>query len=71
MFVKENITKEDIEFYDLNGYIIFNINDDALIDEVNNDVNNHIKEGDFKTNSKIYSYNDSPRIVESWKVLDS
>jgi ectoine hydroxylase-related dioxygenase (phytanoyl-CoA dioxygenase family) len=69
--MKKNITKEDVEFYDLNGYIIFNINDDALIDKVNNDVNNYIKEGDFKTNSKMYSYNDSPRIVESWKVLDS
>ena len=38
--MKKNITKEDVEFYDLNGYIIFNINDDALIDKVNNDVNN-------------------------------
>ena len=49
------------------GYTVFNINDDLLIDRVNEDVANILKVGDVKTNSKIYSYNNSPRIVESYK----
>lgn len=65
------ITKESAESYKKDGYVIFNIRDDDLIDEVNSDVNDHLKKGGFKTNSKIFSYNDSPRIVESWKVLES
>ena len=69
--MKKSTTKEAINFYKDNGYIIFNINDDKLIDKVNNDVHEYVKKGDFKTNSKIYSYNESPRIVESWKVIDS
>lgn len=64
-------TQEVINFFKKNGYIIFNIKNDKLIDEVNNDVKNHIIKGDFKTNSQIYSYNEHPRIVESWKVLPS
>ena len=47
------------------------IEQDKLIDEVNNDVDLYVRKGEFKTNSKIYSYNESPRIVESWKVIDS
>ncbi len=63
--------KKGLEFYKDNGYLIFNIDDDELIDQVNKDVENHLNEGKIKTNSKIYSYNDSPRIVESWKSLES
>ena len=69
--MKNNISNESIDFYKENGYVIFNINNDKLIDEVNKDVDLYVKKGDFKTNSKIYSYNKSPRIVESWKFLDS
>ena len=65
------INKESVEFYKKNGYIIFNIYNDNLLDEVNNDIEKHVKSGLFKANSKIYSYNESPRIVESWKVFDS
>jgi ectoine hydroxylase-related dioxygenase (phytanoyl-CoA dioxygenase family) len=53
--------------FEKNGYIIFNINDDELIQEVNSDVDKIINDQNFKTNSKIYSYNDAPRIVESYK----
>ncbi len=49
------------------GFVIFNINDNSLIDAVNLDIENHIRAGKLKTNSKIYSYNASPRIVESHK----
>jgi ectoine hydroxylase-related dioxygenase (phytanoyl-CoA dioxygenase family) len=69
--MEKQITSKSIEFYRENGYIIFNINNDKLIDEVNNDVDLYVRKGEFKTNSKIYSYNESPRIVESWKVIDS
>jgi ectoine hydroxylase-related dioxygenase (phytanoyl-CoA dioxygenase family) len=50
-----------------NGYTIFNIMDDRLIDDVVRDVRAIVNARDFKTNTKIYSYNDSPRIVESHK----
>ena len=69
--MKKNIKNESVKFFKENGYVIFNVNDDYLIDEVNKDVEEYVKKGNFKTNSKIYSYNKSPRIVESWKVLDS
>jgi ectoine hydroxylase-related dioxygenase (phytanoyl-CoA dioxygenase family) len=56
------------KFYFENGYLIFNINDDILIDAVNNDVKEIIENGKkIKKNSKIFSYNESPRIVESYK----
>ena len=55
------------KFYEKEGYIIFNIDDNNLIDEVNNDIENILKnEKSLKKNTKIYSYNDSPRIVESY-----
>lgn len=69
--MNKNITNDEIDFYNHNGYIIFNIKNNNLIDAVNKDVNNFVEKGNFKTNSKIYSYNDSPRIVESWRVLES
>ena len=56
------------KFYQDNGYLIFNINDNLLIDRVNNDIEKIIQnEKKIKKNSKIFSYNDSPRIVESYK----
>lgn len=69
--MSEDEIKNGINFYKKNGYIIFNINNNDLIDKVNDDVDKHLNKGSVKTNSKIYSYNDSPRIVESWKVIDS
>ena len=55
-------------FYEENGYLIFNINDDFLIDKVNSDIQKILKkEKKIKKNSKIFSYNESPRIVESYK----
>lgn len=67
---KSEINK-GVEFYKENGYLIFNIDNNDLIDQVNHDVEKHLNKGQVKTNSKIYSYNDSPRIVESWKVIES
>jgi hypothetical protein len=62
---------EHKEYFDEEGYFIFNINDNDLIDQVNADVEKLIATDGVKKNSKIYSYNDSPRIVESWKVSES
>lgn len=59
---------ENKSFYKKEGYLIFNIDDNQLIDEVNLDVEKILKdEKNLKKNSKIYSYNESPRIVESYK----
>lgn len=53
--------------YDKEGYVVFNINDDVLIDCVNKDIDEILKSNEFRTNTKIYSYNESPRIIESFK----
>lgn len=54
--------------FDQNGFVIIPLIDaQELIDEVNLDIDAMIETGRFATNSKIYDYNGSPRIVESWK----
>jgi len=53
------------------GYCLFNINNNDLIKSINFDVENLLKSENFKTNTKIYSYNDSPRIVESYKYSEN
>tara|TARA_B100001250_G_C19783342_1_gene782935 strand:- start:761 stop:1537 length:777 start_codon:yes stop_codon:yes gene_type:complete len=64
LFVKNKLKKEFLE----KGYCVFNIKNDKLIDKVNSDINNLISGKKFKTNSKkIFSYTQSPRIVESYK----
>ena len=61
-----------IRQFDDDGYIVIKLdNAKALIDEVNSDVERLIQSGEYKTNSKIYSYNSSPRIVESWKYSEA
>ena len=54
--------------FEQNGYVIINVDDDELIDKVNDDVAKLIKNGNFSENTKIYSYNESPRIVSSYKL---
>ena len=50
------------------GYTVVSIDGiDELIEEVNLQVDDLVHRGEYRTNSKIYSYNDSPRIVESWR----
>jgi ectoine hydroxylase-related dioxygenase (phytanoyl-CoA dioxygenase family) len=38
-----------------------------IIDQANIDINNAIKQNNFKRNAETYHYNESPRIVEGWK----
>jgi hypothetical protein len=66
----QSLEKEKKDFFD-QGFITFNIGDQNLIDSVNTDIDNLIKTGSYKTNSAIYSYNQHPRIVESYKFSDS
>jgi len=58
-------------YFEENGYLVFNVGNDNLIDAVNKDVDNILKNKKFKTNTKIYSYNDSPRIVESYRFSEN
>jgi ectoine hydroxylase-related dioxygenase (phytanoyl-CoA dioxygenase family) len=66
----QNLENEKNAFFE-QGYITFNINDEGLIDSVNNDVDELIRSGSYKTNSAIYSYNEYPRIVESYKFSEN
>jgi ectoine hydroxylase-related dioxygenase (phytanoyl-CoA dioxygenase family) len=61
---------DKISFFE-HGYVIFNINDGELIDLVNSDVERIIRDESYKTNSAIYSYNNYPRIVESYKFSEN
>jgi ectoine hydroxylase-related dioxygenase (phytanoyl-CoA dioxygenase family) len=62
------IMKNQLAQFNDEGYVVFNLNDSkSLIDEINSDIQQLIENGEYKTNSKIYSYNNSPRIVESWR----
>jgi ectoine hydroxylase-related dioxygenase (phytanoyl-CoA dioxygenase family) len=61
----------ELDKFKSEGYIIFNIEDDQLIDSVNEDVAVLLETGEYAKNSKIYSYSDSPRIVESWIKSDN
>ena len=59
---------ELIKQFELVGYVVIKLNNsEDLIDSINFDVEKLLDSGDFRTNSKIYSYNNSPRIVEAWK----
>jgi len=61
-------TKNQLNQFEEEGYVVIGLDDPAeLIAEINADVDQLIESGEYKTNSKIYSYNTSPRIVESWK----
>ena len=54
------------------GYCIVNLNlSDETIKQANKDIENAVKEKNFKKNSDAYHYNDSPRIVEAWKFSNS
>ena len=64
----QNKLKKNLKnFFWREGYLIFNINDDDLINKINSDIKKIIKKKNYKTNTKIYSYNKSPRIIESYK----
>ncbi len=61
-------TKGHVEELTRVGYTIIQLSDsDSLITEVNLQIEELVSGGNFRTNSKIYSYNTSPRVVESWK----
>lgn len=54
--------------FEQNGFVVFPLHDaQYLINDINTDIQGMIDVGKFATNSKIYEYNNSPRIVESWK----
>lgn len=60
------------KFFENEGYLIFNINDNNLIDRVNDDIQNILtNDNSLKKNTKIYSYNESPRIIESYKKSEN
>ena len=62
------INRQQLEQLQTNGFTILKLRDiESTIKQINNDVERLILNGSYKTNSKFYSYNDSPRIVESWK----
>ena len=64
----QNKLKKNLKnFFWREGYLIFNINDDDLINKINSNIKKIIKKKNYKTNTKIYSYNKSPRIIESYK----
>lgn len=43
--------------------------DEELVDLINDAIAKYVAEGNYRTNSKIYSYSSSPRIVEAWRNI--
>ena len=65
---QNSVTEDLVKSFDEDGYVVLKLEGvDDLIDEINSDIEKLLASGEYRTNSKIYSYNDSPRIVESWK----
>jgi len=65
-----NKPSEDEELlvaYQRDGFVTGHLCDDSAIDEAIHDLIQITATGDFRTNSQIYSYNTSPRIVEAWR----
>ena len=51
-----------------NGYSVINLNlSNALINNINFDIDHALKKGSIKKNPAIFHYNKNPRIVEAWK----
>ena len=57
------------EKYFEEGYVVIDSIDQSLINTINIKFDQILDEGHFNTNSKIYSYNDSPRIVDAYKRI--
>lgn len=60
-----------VDFFFQNGYVIGHVDNEEIIDQVNFEVDELIREGNYRTNSGIYAYNESPRIVEAWRYSSS
>lgn len=66
------LSESDHKFWKSQGYYIGHLEDkDQLLDQINADVRGLIDSGQYKTNSRIYSYNGHPRIVEAWRHSSS
>ena len=56
-----------LEKYFEEGYVVIDPIDIQLVEKINHQFSEILEAGDWQTNSKIYSYNDSPRIVDAYK----
>lgn len=65
--------REDaLAYFDEYGYVVFeNAHIADLVQAVSNDIVTFASQGEFRTNSKFYHYENSPRIVEAWKDVPS
>ena len=62
-----NFSKE--EYFD-KGYAVVDLLENEIIETINFKVEELLKSGNYKENTKIYKYSDGPRIVESWKYIN-
>jgi len=61
MVTKNPTIEELLKKFDEDGYVVLKLDGvNDLIDEVNSDVDKLIESGEYRTNSKIYSY------IRSW-----
>lgn len=60
---------EILKKFNADGFCIINTNQKELITIINRKFDEVIKSGNYNTNSKIYSYNDKPRIVDAYKLI--
>jgi ectoine hydroxylase-related dioxygenase (phytanoyl-CoA dioxygenase family) len=66
------VIQELVDKFKTDGYAVFDLeNFNEVIDEINVDIDQLVESGEFRTNSKIYSYNSAPRIVEAWRFSEA
>jgi len=58
-----------LEKYFEEGYVVIDPIDIQLVEKINHQFSEILEAEDWQTNSKIYSYNDSPRIVDAYKKI--
>lgn len=68
--IKINTEPSQIDEYKKNGYITLKVLEESVVDEINSKVEELVRSGKYKENTKIYKYSDGPRIVESWKYIE-
>jgi len=70
--IPENLLNNVNQMID-EGYTILDISEgnSDTIDDINDSIDLLIQSKSFKKNPDYYHYNDSPRIIEAWKKIDS
>ena len=70
-----NISDKNLDLlkeFNQKGYVVINLDlEESIIYGLNFEIDELIKQKTYKSNSSFFNYNDSPRIVDTSKQIDS